>query len=149
MNAVEATIQYDTCGLLDRDAVLQRDRQYWQLRRMQDVILSIFALLLLWPGMAIVALIIVIDSPGAGPVFSQTRIGRDGKPFTFYKFRSMYPNAEQEQEGSDSTNVTLPTLSTEGYNALTIDTYNKIGPKNEVYLSPDQAVAFMLKICYS
>ena len=98
MNAVEATIQYDTCALLDRDAVLQRDRQYWQLRRMQDVILSIFALLLLWPGMAIVALIIVIDSPGAGPVFSQTRIGRDGKPFTFYKFRSMYPNAEQELE---------------------------------------------------
>ena len=96
MNAVEATIPYEGRDLLDREAVLRRDRQYWQLRRMQDVILSVSALLVLWPGMLIVALIIVIDSPGASPVFCQTRIGRDGKPFTFYKFRSMHPNAEQE-----------------------------------------------------
>lgn len=98
MNAVEATIPYEDHNLLDREAVLRRDRQYWQLRRMQDVILSVSALLVLWPGMLIVALIIVIDSPGASPVFCQTRIGRDGKPFTFYKFRSMHPNAEQELE---------------------------------------------------
>ena len=98
MNAVEATIPYEDRDLLNREAVLRRDRQYWQLRRMQDVILSVSALLVLWPGMLIVALIIVIDSPGAGPVFCQTRIGRDGKPFTFYKFRSMHPNAEQELE---------------------------------------------------
>ena len=40
------------------------------------------------------AIAIVVDDPSAGPVFSQERIGRNGKPFKFYKFRSMCPNAE-------------------------------------------------------
>ena len=84
--------------LLVRNEVLRRDRMYWKLRRMQDVLLSLMALAVLWPAMLIVALVIVIDSPGAGPIFRQTRIGRDGKPFIFYKFRSMYPDAEQRLE---------------------------------------------------
>lgn len=98
MNAVETPNENKINCLLDRDKVLQQDKRYWKLRRFQDVILSVLALAVLWPAMLIVALIIVIDSPGAGPIFSQTRIGRDGKPFTFYKFRSMRPNAEQELE---------------------------------------------------
>ena len=40
------------------------------------------------------AIAIVVDDPSAGPIFSQERIGRNGKPFKFYKFRSMCPNAE-------------------------------------------------------
>lgn len=83
---------------LERTAVLQGARVYWTFRRLQDIVLSVAALLVLWPFMAITAIVIVIDSPGAGPIFSQTRVGRDGKPFTFYKFRSMRPNAEQELE---------------------------------------------------
>lgn len=99
MNAVETKTQIENPStLLNREEVLQRDRHYWKLRRVQDVVLSLVALAVLWPVMLIVALIIVIDSPGASPIFSQTRIGRDGKPFTFYKFRSMRPNAEQELE---------------------------------------------------
>ena len=81
---------------LNREEILSRDSGYWKIRRTQDVILSLMALLVLWPMMLIVALIIVLDSPGAGPVFAQTRIGRDGKPFRFYKFRTMRPNAEAE-----------------------------------------------------
>ena len=84
--------------LLDRETVLRQGSKYWFLRRFQDVVLSVLALLVLWPFMLIVALVIVIDSPGASPIFAQTRIGRDGKPFTFYKFRSMKPNAEAELE---------------------------------------------------
>ena len=99
MNTVEMKPQIENPPtLLNREEVLQRDRHYWKLRRVQDVVLSLVALAVLWPLMLIVALIIVIDSPGASPIFSQTRIGRDGKPFTFYKFRSMRPNAEQELE---------------------------------------------------
>jgi len=50
----------------------------------------------LWPVMLILALIIVIDSPGAGPFYAQTRVGRNGKEFRFYKFRSMCPNADKQ-----------------------------------------------------
>ena len=84
-----------TC-LLDRDAVLKKDCCYWRWRRIQDVVLSVLALSVLWLPMLLMALIIEIDSPGASPIFAQTRIGRDGKPFTLYKFRSMRPHAEKE-----------------------------------------------------
>ena len=95
MNATETINPGQTQEtLLDRDTVLQQRRRYWVFRRGQDIVLSILAMAVLWPFMLLVALIIVIDSPGASPIFAQTRIGRDGKEFTFYKFRSMCPNAE-------------------------------------------------------
>lgn len=96
MNAVETKNRRVE---LDRDTVLYHARHYWMLRRAQDIALSILALLALWPWMLLVALVIVIDSPGASPFFAQKRIGRDGKEFTFYKFRSMKPNAEAELDG--------------------------------------------------
>lgn len=83
---------------LDRETVLREDSKYWSVRRAQDVVLASLGLLLLWPLMLLVSIIIVLDSPGAGPVFTQTRVGRDGKEFKFYKFRSMRPNAEAELE---------------------------------------------------
>ena len=85
--------------LLERETVLHNGRKYWFLRRLQDVVLSGLALLVLWPLMLVVAIIIVIDSPGADPIFSQTRVGRDGKEFKFYKFRSMCPDAEAKLDG--------------------------------------------------
>ena len=59
---------------------------------------SLLALVVLAIPMLIVALVIWIDSPGASPVFSQERVGRDGKRFKLYKFRSMVPNAEEKLE---------------------------------------------------
>ena len=85
--------------ILERETVLRESKRYWALRRFQDVSLSLLALVVLWPLLLLVALIIVIDSPGAGPIFAQTRVGRDGEEFTFYKFRSMCPNAEAKLEG--------------------------------------------------
>lgn len=82
--------------LLDREQVLRTYKNYWFVRRTQDILLSSLGLLLLWPVMLIVAIVIVIDSPEAGPIFAQTRVGRDGKEFKFYKFRSMHPNAEDK-----------------------------------------------------
>lgn len=97
MNAIETeTARQEHTRLLDRETVLYEDRHYWSLRRFQDIVLSLLGLLALWPLMLIVALVIVIDSPGAGPIFKQTRVGRDGKEFYFYKFRSMRPNAEAQ-----------------------------------------------------
>jgi len=83
---------------LVREEVLRSRKSYWILRRGQDILLSVAALLLLWPIMLIVALAVVIDSPQAGPIFAQDRVGRDGKVFRFYKFRSMIPNAEAKLE---------------------------------------------------
>ena len=82
MNAVETKKKEPV--LLDRGMVLANSRRYWRLRRVQDVILSLLAIAVLWPLLLIVALVIVIDSPGAGPIFAQTRFGWDGKnsPFT-------------------------------------------------------------------
>ena len=83
-------------GLLNREEVLKRARKYWLIRRTQDILLSICGLVVLFPLMLIVVVAIMADSPGAGPIFAQRRVGRDGKEFTFYKFRSMKPNAEDE-----------------------------------------------------
>ena len=79
---------------IDRKENLRDHRWYWIGRRTQDVILSSLALVVLSPVMLATAIAIVVDDPSAGPIFSQERIGRNGKPFKFYKFRSMCPNAE-------------------------------------------------------
>jgi len=78
---------------LNREEVLRSRRKYCKLRRAQDIFLSVLALLILWPVMLLVALAVVIDSRG-GVFFAQDRVGRDGKIFRFYKFRSMIPDAE-------------------------------------------------------
>lgn len=62
-------------------------------RRFLDITVSASALLLLSPMLALTALAIKADS--RGPVmFKQTRIGRNGQPFTIFKFRSMTADAE-------------------------------------------------------
>lgn len=71
-------------------------RAYLILKRAQDIFFSLLALIVLCIPMLIVALIIYIDSPGASPFFAQSRVGKDGKIFRFWKFRSMIPNAESK-----------------------------------------------------
>ena len=67
-------------------------------KRVFDVILSFIGLIVLFVPLLIVAVIIVIDSPGAPPIYVQERVGKDGRKFKFYKFRSMVPNAESMLE---------------------------------------------------
>ncbi|MGN0803558.1 MAG: sugar transferase [Candidatus Faecivicinus sp.] len=80
--------------MLDREAVLHAREAYWRVRRAQDIVLSLLALIVLAIPMLLIALVIFIDSPGASPIFVQDRVGRDGKLFRFLKFRSMVPDAE-------------------------------------------------------
>lgn len=80
--------------LIDSKKIYHDYRWYWVGRRAQDIILSLIALLVLWPFMLLIALIVWIDSPGASPIFTQTRVGRKGVPFKFRKFRTMVPDAE-------------------------------------------------------
>lgn len=81
---------------MDRASILRNARGYWILRRAQDIVFSVIALLVLWPFMLILALVIWLESPEQSPIFIQTRVGRDGKEFKFLKFRSMVPNAEAQ-----------------------------------------------------
>lgn len=57
-------------------------------KRAFDVVCSAMGLLLLSPVLLVCALLVGLTSPG-GILFRQERIGKDGKPFTIYKFRSM------------------------------------------------------------
>jgi lipopolysaccharide/colanic/teichoic acid biosynthesis glycosyltransferase len=70
---------------------------YWAVKRCLDVMLSAAGIIALSPVMSFVALTIKLSS--RGPVFfRQTRIGRDGIPFAFYKFRSMEMGSEQRKQ---------------------------------------------------
>jgi len=67
-------------------------------KRMQDIILSLLALIALSPLMLVTAIAIVIDDPHGGPIFVQHRCGKNGKTFKMMKFRSMYIGAEDRLE---------------------------------------------------
>ncbi|MEZ5413306.1 MAG: sugar transferase [Opitutaceae bacterium] len=64
------------------------------LKRIVDIVLSGCALLALTPVFAVTALLIKLED--RGPIFfQQTRVGRNGRLFGMWKFRSMVPNADQ------------------------------------------------------
>ena len=66
---------------------------YLVIKRLLDIVLSLFAGIALLIPMLIVGIMVKLDSPG--PVlFAQERLGKNGKPFTIYKFRTMRLNAE-------------------------------------------------------
>jgi lipopolysaccharide/colanic/teichoic acid biosynthesis glycosyltransferase len=54
-----------------------------------DRIVSFFGLIALSPVMLVVAILIRVKMPGGPVLFKQQRVGKDGKPFTMVKFRSM------------------------------------------------------------
>lgn len=59
------------------------------IKRIFDIVVSAIGIIILSPVMLLLALIIKINSKGP-VIFAQKRVGRMGKLFTFYKFRSMY-----------------------------------------------------------
>jgi sugar transferase (PEP-CTERM system associated) len=64
-------------------------------KRLVSIVVSIVALVILAPLMALVALAIRIDSPG-DVIFRQKRVGKDGRLFTLFKFRSMWVDADSD-----------------------------------------------------
>ncbi len=66
---------------------------YRNAKRAIDIVGAIIALFILFPALLVISFLVWREDHG--PIlFYQTRIGRDGAPFHFYKFRSMSPNAE-------------------------------------------------------
>ena len=69
---------------------------YPAVKRVLDVLLSVLAMVVLCPIFLVVAILVKCDG---GPIFyAQTRVGRGGKPFRVYKFRSMKPGAEKLED---------------------------------------------------
>ena len=64
-------------------------------KRAFDIVLSLFGLVFLLLPMAVIAVLIRLDTPGPA-IYKQERLGLNRKPFTIYKFRSMYTNAEDD-----------------------------------------------------
>ena len=60
-------------------------------KRCLDILISVLALLILWPLLLLIALAIKIEDPGPA-VFKQQRIGKSKALFSLYKFRSMKQN---------------------------------------------------------
>ncbi len=63
------------------------------LKRTLDILLALLAIILASPAMILTAILVRIDSPGP-IIFRQRRIGRNGKEFTIYKFRTMVEGAD-------------------------------------------------------
>ena len=63
-------------------------------KRLIDIVFSVFALIVLSPLMLTITIVIRLTSPGKA-IFRQERVGRAGKPFNIYKFRSMRADAEE------------------------------------------------------
>lgn len=77
----------------------------WQVRvkRTIDVVGSLLALLLLSPLLVLTAIMVKLDTPG--PVlYRQERVGRGGRRFTMYKFRSMVDGAHADRPDLDDAN---------------------------------------------
>jgi len=69
----------------------------YALKRFLDILFSLLALIILSPLFLVLAILIKLTSPG--PIFFvQVRIGQYGRSFCFFKFRSMYIDAEQRKQ---------------------------------------------------
>ncbi len=72
------------------------------MRRLVDVVLSAAALVLLFPLMALIAMGIIVDSPG-NPFYRAWRVGKNGKKFRMLKFRTMATRGNAWQTGAGIT----------------------------------------------
>ncbi|MBQ4145213.1 MAG: sugar transferase [Clostridia bacterium] len=77
---------------------------FWRQKRLFDIFFATLILLFFLPLMIIIAIVIVIDDPSAGPFYKQIRVGRHGKEFYMYKFRTMRADADKMIEELESQN---------------------------------------------
>ena len=80
---------------MDIAEVLEKRKLQLVLKRLMDIVVSGGALLVIWPVLLLIAVAIKIDDPG--PVFyRQVRVGKNGKEFRIYKFRTMVVDADKK-----------------------------------------------------
>lgn len=79
---------------VEQSAVVEKP-VYQAVKRLFDVVVSALALLILGIPMLLLMPVIRADSPGPA-IFRQERLGKDGKPFVIYKYRTMQMDAERD-----------------------------------------------------
>lgn len=89
--------------LLSKDEV-RASGTYLFVKRLFDIVSSLLALVVLSPLFLVVALVIFIDDPHGSPFYSQQRVGKDGRLFRLWKFRSMVVNADELREELEAHN---------------------------------------------
>lgn len=73
------------------------DRPFYEaVKRTSDVFFSLFMLVLSFPLCLVTAFAVKLED-GGQIIYTQMRAGKHGKPFKMYKFRSMYPNADEKR----------------------------------------------------
>lgn len=78
------------------EAIIEKSYStFWKQKRLFDIFFATLILLFFLPLMIIISIIIVIDDHSAGPFYKQIRVGRHGKEFYMYKFRTMRAKADQ------------------------------------------------------
>lgn len=81
------------------EAIIEKSYStYWKHKRLFDIFFATLILLFFLPLMILIAIVIVIDDPSAGPFYKQIRVGRHGKEFYMYKFRTMKKGADKMVE---------------------------------------------------
>lgn len=66
-------------------------------KRIFDLVICISSLVILFPFIVMISIVIVLNSPGS-PIFIQERVGKNGKFFRMYKFRTMENNYNSESD---------------------------------------------------
>lgn len=72
-------------------------RSYWRKKRTFDLIVSSLLLAIAAIPMGLIAIAIFLDDPHGSPIYKQIRVGRHGKEFYMYKFRTMYVDADERR----------------------------------------------------
>jgi lipopolysaccharide/colanic/teichoic acid biosynthesis glycosyltransferase len=98
-DGIELSAVAEESDSVSKKARVKERTAYRFFKRLFDIILSALGLIILAIPFLILSIIIFIDSSGASPIYTQVRVGKNGRTFKFYKFRSMIPNAEKKLDG--------------------------------------------------
>lgn len=79
----------------EKDIVIRKRIVYPFFKRLFDIVVGILGVLLLLPVSIIVKIVNILNKDFSPMFYSHTRIGKNGKEFKLYKFRSMVPNADE------------------------------------------------------
>lgn len=77
-----------------KQTIRKKNLIYGTAKRLFDICASLIALILLSPVLLIISTFVYLGDPGP-VIYGQIRIGKNGKPFKMWKFRSMYMNADK------------------------------------------------------